>query len=98
MPPKHNPPGGESQGADKSINGSSISSLIPVTDPLDDIAAHVNGTFVVVVRAQGLWYRRRCFLSVSAAQKAARNAAERGYTVEVFLAELKPLWRLDAES
>jgi hypothetical protein len=92
---KHNPPGGESQGADKSIDSSS---LIPVTDPLDDLAAHVNGTFVVVVRAQGLWYRRRCFLSVSAAQKAARNAAERGYTVEVFLAKLKPLWRLEAES
>jgi hypothetical protein len=58
------------------------------------VAQHVDGCFVVVIRVTGGRYRRRCFLTVAAAERAARNAIEAGHNVEVFLAELKPLWRL----
>jgi hypothetical protein len=63
-------------------------------DPLDEIAAHIDGTFVVVVKVTGGRYRRRCFLSAASAEKAARNALEAGHDAVVFLAELKPLWKL----
>jgi hypothetical protein len=71
------------------------STLVPlVGDALDDIAQHVDGCFVVVVWVSGGKYRRRCFLTVAAAERAARNAQDAGHTAEVFLAELRPLWRL----
>ena len=63
-------------------------------DPPDEIAHHVDGTFVLVVKVTGGKYRRRCFLSAASAEKAARNALEAGHDATVFLAELKPLWRL----
>jgi hypothetical protein len=69
-------------------------SLVP-TDPLDDIAAHVDGTFVLVVHVTGGKYRRRCFLSAASAERAARNAQAAGHNAKVYLAELKPLWRLE---
>jgi hypothetical protein len=69
-------------------------SLLPVTDPLDDIAAHVDGAFVLIVRDTGGRYRRRCFLTAAAAERAARNALASGYSATVYLAELKPLWKL----
>ena len=65
-------------------------------DPLDEIAQHVDGTFVVVVKVSGGKYRRRCFLSAASAEKAARNALEAGHNATVYLAELKPLWKLSA--
>jgi len=70
-------------------------SLLPV-DLLDEIAHHVDGTFVLVVKVTGGRYRRRCFLSAASAEKAARNALEAGHNATVFLAELKPLWKLSA--
>jgi hypothetical protein len=68
-------------------------SLLPV-DPPDAIAQHIDGVFVLVVKVTGGKYRRRCFLSAASAEKAARNALDAGNTAVVFLAELKPLWRL----
>jgi hypothetical protein len=66
-------------------------------DPLDEIAHHVDGTFVLVVKVTGGKYRRRCLLTAAAAEKAARNAIEAGHNAEVYLAELmKPLWKLSA--
>lgn len=65
-------------------------------DPLDEIAQHVDGTFVLVVKVSAGKYRRRCFLAAAAARKAARNAIEAGHNATVFLAELKPLWKLSA--
>jgi hypothetical protein len=62
--------------------------------PLDEIAHHVDGTFVLVVKVTGGKYRRRCFLSAASAEKAARNALEAGHNATVYLAELKPLWKL----
>jgi hypothetical protein len=63
-------------------------------DPLDEIAHHVDGTFILVVKVTGGKYRRRCFLSAASAEKAARNALEAGHNATVYLAELKPLWKL----
>jgi hypothetical protein len=71
----------------------SAPSLIP-TDSLDDIAAHVDGTFVVLVRVTGGKYRRRCFLTVASAERAARRAQAAGHNATIYLAELKPLWKL----
>lgn len=63
---------------------------------LDSLAAHVDGTFVVVVKVNTGRYRRRCYLTAKAAENAASKATERGETATVYLAELKPLWRVVA--
>jgi hypothetical protein len=67
--------------------------LTPV-GTLDDIAQHVDGAFVLVVKVNGGRYRRRCFMSAASAERAARNAIEAGHNATVFLAQLKPLWKL----
>ncbi|GAA1428488.1 hypothetical protein GCM10009616_08200 [Microlunatus lacustris] len=69
-------------------------SLDPVDDVLDEIAQHVGGTFVLVVEISSGRYRRRCFLTAAAAEKAASKALAGGHNATVYLAELKPLWRL----
>ena len=63
---------------------------------LDDIARHVDGTFVVVVKVSGPEpkYRRRCFMSAKSAENAVRRAVGRGETATVYLAELRPLWKV----
>ena len=76
---------------------SDISTAIK-TDPsltaLDDIARHVDGTFVVVVHVTGGKYRRRCFLTAASAERAACRALERGENATIYMAQLKPLWKL----
>jgi hypothetical protein len=70
-------------------------SLIPISsDPLDDLAKEIDGSFVLVVRVSGGRYRRRCFLTTASAERAARRAQDAGHDAQVYLAELKPLWRL----
>lgn len=64
--------------------------------PLDEIARHLDGTFVVVVEIANGQYRRRCFLTAKAAERAAHNAVQRGEKATVYLAELKPLWKIIA--
>jgi len=50
---------------------------------------------VLVVRVTGEdKYRRRCYLTAKAAENAARKATDRGENATVYLAELKPLFRL----
>lgn len=61
---------------------------------LDALAAHVDGSFVLVVHVTGDRYRRRCFLTAQSAQRAADRATARGDNATVYLAELKPLYRL----
>jgi hypothetical protein len=75
-------------------DGISASPSLIHVDPRDEIAQHVDDTFVVVVKVTGGKYRRRCFLSSASAEKAARNALEAGHDATVFLAELKPPWKL----
>ena len=96
MPGNDNGPLGERAAIDTNQDPAGISaspSLLPV-DLLDEIAQHVDGTFVLVVKVTGGKYRRRCFLSAASAERAARNALEAGHNAVIFLAELKPLWRL----
>ncbi len=71
-------------------------SSLPLTevDALDALAKAVDGTFVVVVEHPGAKYRRRCFLTVASAERSAGNARAKGHNVTVYLAELRPLWRL----
>lgn len=63
---------------------------------LDDLARVVNGAFVVVVEVTGepVRYRRRPYLTAAAAERAAERALDRGQNVRVYLAELRPLYRL----
>ncbi len=68
--------------------------LAEVLGELDALAAHVDGAFVVVVKVTGGHYRRRCYLTAAAAENAARKATDRGENAVVYLAELKPLWRI----
>ncbi len=86
--PRESRPGGRSQAAPD--GSTSLTSV----EPLDDIARHVDGAFVVVVKVTAGHYRRRCFLTVKAAESAARRATDRGETATVYLAELKPLWKV----
>ena len=74
----------------------SSSMLRPLAQsPLDELAEHLDGTFVVVVQTSGGRYRRRCFLTAASAERAAANATATGHNAQVYLAELKPLWRLE---
>jgi hypothetical protein len=97
MPGNDNGPLGEraaiNKNQDPGYGKSAFPTLVHV-DPLDEIAAHVDGVFVLVVKVTGGKYRRRCFLSAASAEKAARNAIESGHNATVYLAELKPLWKL----
>lgn len=61
---------------------------------LDALAEHVDGSFVLVVHVTGGRYRRRCFLSAASAQRAADRALARGENVRIYLAELRPLYRI----
>lgn len=73
--------------------------LKPIVPPdgceaLDEIASVVGGTFVLVVELSGGRYRRRCFLTAAAAEKASSRALAAGHNAKVYLAELRPLWLL----
>lgn len=71
-----------------------LSPILPL-DPRDEVARHVDGTFVVLVRTPtGHGGRRRCFLTVKAAEDAARKAIARGDSAVIVLAELRPLYRV----
>lgn len=63
-------------------------------DHLDDLARAIDGAFVVVVKVAGGKYRRRTFLTVASAQRAADNARALGHTATIYLSELRPLWRV----
>lgn len=72
----------------------SVSLTRDVLGELDALAAHVDGAFVVVVKVNGARYRRRCYLTAKAAESASQKAVARGEDVVVYMAELKPLWRI----
>jgi hypothetical protein len=91
--PNRNRPGVASEAASKNFNGNH--GLAPI-DPFDAIAQHIDGAFVLVIKVDGGKYRRRCFLTAASAERAARNALDAGHNATVFLAQLKPLWKLNA--
>jgi hypothetical protein len=82
------------EGGSETTTNDGVKAILSPVAPLDEIAHHVDGTFVLVVKVTGGKYRRRCFLSSASAEKAARNALEAGHNATVYLAELKPLWKL----
>lgn len=100
-PHKEQRPSGEttealSDRAGKLKSGSIIAQASDRLADLDALAAHVDGAFVVVVKSNGLKYRRRCYLTAKAAEDAVRRASQRGENAVVYLAELRPLWRVVA--
>jgi len=72
------PPGRE--GGPGSASGAPLAKINAASEitymvaDLDDLAAHVDGTFVVLVRVAEDRYRRRCYLTARAAEDAARKA------------------------
>ncbi len=72
------------------------SSSLPSISPVDDVARYIDGAFVVMVEVTRGKYRRRCYLTLKAAENAARRATARGETATVYLSELKPLWKVRA--
>lgn len=86
-------PGAEAAVSSDRVGTGSAASL-PAGMTWDEIAAHVDGTFVLVVKVTGGRYRRRTFLTAKAAQDAARRAQARGENAVVILAELRPVYRV----
>jgi len=84
----------QESGSVSSTTQSTASLPLTEVDALDALAKAVDGTFVVVVEHPGAKYRRRAYLTVASAERSAANARAKGHTVTVYLAELKPLWRL----
>ena len=92
--------GGRSQAA-QAFSGATYS-----LDDLDQIAERAGGAFAVVVELAAsvrpaalpaptrVKYRRRVFMSIGAAENAARRAAERGLNARVVLVELRPVARV----
>jgi len=76
--------------------GARSAASLPLTevDALDALAHALDGTFVVVVEHPEARYRRRAYLTVASAERSAANARAKGHNVVVYLAELRPLWRL----
>jgi hypothetical protein len=95
LPENSGAPGRRTEGVSAATgNGNSVPHTADYLAGLDALAAHVDGAFVVVVKVTGDRYRRRCFLTAAAAENAARRALDRGENATVYLAELKPLYRL----
>ena len=88
-----NPAGGRGSSVDHLAGGSSTT--VPTTSAQwDEIARHIDGAFVLVVKLPGDKYRRRCLLTARAAEAAVRRAQARGENAVVMLAELKPVYRV----
>jgi hypothetical protein len=78
--------------ASRSLSSNPIVS--ETTDDWQEIADHIDGAFVVLLRTPSGRRHRRCFLTLKAVEHAADLALARGQSVEVVLAELKPLFRV----
>ena len=80
------------------VNSTAIkygSSLPSTADDWQKLAAHVNGAFVVLVETSHGNYRRRVWLTLAAAERAAIKAQDAGHNAVVVLAELRPLYRVE---
>lgn len=91
QPGERTRPPGEGSGSKRSGEDSTN---VPLLGGLDALAAAVDGAFVVVVEVTGGKYKRRCFLTAASAERAAARATDRGENATVYLAELKPLWKV----
>lgn len=52
----------------------------------------VRGALCLVVTTPAGRYRRRIFLTVGAAEKAAERATDAGHVAEIVLCRLDPIW------
>lgn len=66
----------------------------PILTELDAETTALARGLVVIVKTPAGHYRRRVFLSLAAAQRAAEAAANRGQVATVVLAELVPVYRV----
>jgi hypothetical protein len=57
----------------------------------EDAANVAGGAFVVVVHLLGERHRRRVFLTLAAAERAARRAEDAGHRAQVLLSRIVPL-------
>lgn len=87
-------PGGDSGASSKSLAGDALSLPSFVVD-WQRLAAQVDGAFVVLVETSHGKYRRRVWLTLAAAERAAIKAQDAGHNAVVMLAELKPLYRVE---
>lgn len=79
----------------KELAGSISSSLADDPYFADDLDTVINGALVTVVRTTEGRYRRRVYLSLKAAENAAKRAQDAGHHAEVILCELHALPRLN---
>ena len=83
-------PGGYGAAQERDGAGSILS---PDVDKWQRLALHIDGAFVMVVETTHGKYRRRVWLTLAAAERAAEKARDAGHDAVVMLAELKPLQR-----
>jgi hypothetical protein len=87
---------GAPKGASRTTAKKSVLSINPGSDGWQALVDSVNGCLVVVVRRPDDRQHRRCYFTVAAAQNAAARAAARSDTVEVFVGEIRPVYRIPA--
>lgn len=94
MRQKSETPGGRTRGNQNSTQATAAEAIVLTPTDADAYANHIDGCFAVVVESPGDRYRRRLYLSLAAAEKAAQRARKRGQRVKVVLAVLTPLYVL----
>lgn len=73
------------------ISDGDISILPATSDFLSGASLHVAGALVVVVDTSHGRHRRRVFMTVKSAQRAADRAIEAGHSAEIVLCRLIPV-------
>jgi hypothetical protein len=81
---KHNPPGGESQGADKSYDGSGSS----IPSPANIEAACTAYVVLLIIPRDTIL--RKPYMSLHSAQQALQRAQDRGQLAHLVLCKLEP--------
>jgi hypothetical protein len=76
---------------DRPTTASRLDKTLDADDtPQDRAAQQVRGALVVVVEMDSGKWRRRCFLTVKAAEQAVARAEAKGYAATVVLCRLEP--------
>lgn len=90
-PTRRSRPRANETGQTKKVPTAVVTPMVPPT-PTDgvDLAGILSGVLVVVVRLDNDHYRRRVFLSLSAAERAVRRAHDRGHDAELVMCSLTP--------
>lgn len=98
MTAKRNRPSYPAEAAPNKINADNVDSLsLPDQAGLDAMLDHISGVLVVVVEVAEGRFRRRCYLSAAAAERAARRAVDQGQEASVYVAQLRPVHRIGGD-